>query len=59
MDFCNLYAHLHVVCIYALFRSKFQWLHRDVTRQTVVLLYFKCVLARIASMVMVSALKLD
>jgi hypothetical protein len=37
--------------MYALFRSKFQWLHWDVTRQDVVLLRFKSVLARIASMV--------
>jgi hypothetical protein len=59
MDCCNLLAHLRVGCMYALFRSKFQWLHRDVTRQTVVLLRFKCVLAWIASMVMVSALKPD
>jgi hypothetical protein len=59
MDFCNLWAHLRVGCMYALFQSKFQWLHRDVTRQTVVLLHFKCMLAWIASMVMVSALKLD
>jgi hypothetical protein len=48
-----------VGCMYVLFRSKFQWLHRDFTRQTVVLLHFKCVLGRIVSMVMVSALKPD
>jgi hypothetical protein len=57
VDCCNLWAHLHVGCMYALFRSKSQWLHQDVTRQNVVLLHFKCVLAWIASMVMVSTLK--
>jgi hypothetical protein len=45
--------------MYALFQSEIQWLHQDVTPQTVQLLHFKCVLARIAFMVMVSALKLD
>jgi hypothetical protein len=59
MGCCNLWAHLRVGCMYVLFRSKFQCLHWDVTRQTVVLLDFKCVLAPIASMVMVSALKPD
>jgi hypothetical protein len=59
MDCYNLWAHLHVGCMYTLFQSKFHWLHRDVTQQTVVLLCFKCVLARIASMLMVSALKPD
>jgi hypothetical protein len=59
MDCCNLWAHLHVGYMYALFRSKFQWLHRDVTQQTIILLCFKWVLARIASMVMVRALKSD
>jgi hypothetical protein len=59
MDCCILSAHLRMGCMYALFRLKFQWLHRDVTRQTVVLLRFKCVLARIIFMVMVSAVKPD
>jgi hypothetical protein len=59
MDLCNLWARFRVGSMYALFRSKFQWLHRDVTRQTVVLLRFKCVLVRIASTMMVRALKLD
>jgi hypothetical protein len=45
--------------MYALFQSEIQWSHRDVTGQTVCLLCFKCVLARIAFMVMVSVLKPD
>jgi hypothetical protein len=56
---CYIWAHFRVGCMYALFQSIFQWLHCDVTRQTVIFLRFKCVLAQIASMVMVSAFKSD
>jgi hypothetical protein len=59
MDCCNLWAHFCVGCMYVLFQSKFQWLHQDVTRQTVLLHHFKYVLARIASMVIVSVHKPD
>jgi hypothetical protein len=45
--------------MYALFRSKFQRLYWDVTRQTVELLRLKCELVMIALVVMVSALELD
>jgi hypothetical protein len=45
--------------MYALFRSKFQWLHQDITRQAVELLRLKCELAVIALVVMVSALEPD